>query len=55
MSTVRGSGAWYSETYCIKTLSRDSVFIRSYQKLEIGDIRNIMCLSSSSSIFLNGA
>jgi len=24
-----GSGAWYSETYCIKTLSGDSVFIRS--------------------------
>ena len=29
MSTVRVSGAWYSETYCIKTLSGDSVFIRS--------------------------
>jgi len=29
MSTVRGSGVWYSETYCIKTLSEDSVFIRS--------------------------
>jgi len=29
MSTVRGSSAWYSETYCIKTLSGDSVFIRS--------------------------
>jgi len=28
MSTVRVSGAWYSETYCIKTLSADSVFIR---------------------------
>jgi len=23
MSTVLGSGAWYSETYCIKTLSED--------------------------------
>jgi len=29
MSTVRGLGAWYSETYCIKTLSGYSVFIRS--------------------------
>jgi len=29
MSTVRGSCAWYSETYCIKTLSGESVFIRS--------------------------
>ena len=29
MSTVQGSGAWYFETYCIKTLSGDSVFIRS--------------------------
>jgi len=29
MSTVQGSGAWCSETYCIKTLSVDSVFIRS--------------------------
>jgi len=29
MSTVRRSGAWYFETYCIKTLSGDSVFIRS--------------------------
>jgi hypothetical protein len=26
MCTVHGSGAWYSETYCIKTLSEDSVF-----------------------------
>jgi len=23
VSTVRGSGAWYCETYCIKTLSGD--------------------------------
>ena len=29
MSTVQGSGDWYSETYCIKTLSGESVFIRS--------------------------
>jgi len=29
MSIVRGSGAWYSETYCIKTLSGDSAFVRS--------------------------
>jgi len=29
MSTVQGSGAWYCETYCIKTPSVDSVFIRS--------------------------
>jgi len=29
MSTLWGSGAWYSEIYCIKTLSGDSVFIRS--------------------------
>jgi len=28
MSTVQGSGDWYSETYCIKTLSGKSVFIR---------------------------
>jgi len=29
MNTVRGSSAWFSETYCIKTLYGDSVFIRS--------------------------
>jgi hypothetical protein len=29
VSTVPVSGAWYSETYYIKTLSADSVFIRS--------------------------
>jgi len=29
MSAVRESGAWYSETYCIKTLAEDSVSIRS--------------------------
>jgi len=29
MNTVLGSGAWYSETCCIKTLSGDIVFIRS--------------------------
>jgi len=29
MRTVRGSGVWCSETYCIKTLSGVSVFIRS--------------------------
>jgi len=29
MSTVRRSGAWFSETYCIKTLPGDSVVIRS--------------------------
>jgi len=29
ISTVQGSSAWYSETYCIKTPSGDSVFIRS--------------------------
>ena len=29
LSTVRGSGAWYSETYRIITLSGDSVFITS--------------------------
>jgi len=31
MNTDQGSGTWYSETCCIKTLSRDSVFIRSLQ------------------------
>jgi len=29
MSPFRGLSAWYSETYCIKTLSGDDVFIRS--------------------------
>jgi len=29
VNTVRGSGAWYSETSCIKTLSWDSAFIRT--------------------------
>jgi len=29
VSTVQCSGAWYAKTYCIKTLSGDSVFIRS--------------------------
>jgi len=29
MSTIQESGAVYSETYCIETLSEDSVFIRS--------------------------
>jgi len=29
MSAVRGSDVWYSETYCIKTPSADSVIIRS--------------------------
>jgi hypothetical protein len=29
MSTVRGASAWYFEIYSIKTLSGESVFIRS--------------------------
>jgi len=29
MSTVRGSRAWYSETYCITTLSEESIFAKS--------------------------
>ena len=29
MSTVRLSGAWYCETYCIKILSVDTVLIIS--------------------------
>ena len=31
ISTVRRSSALYTETYCIKTLSGESVFIRSLQ------------------------
>ena len=55
MSTVRGSCAWYSEIYCIKTVPGDIVFIRSLQQIQMGDIRNIMCLSSYQdySIVLN--
>ena len=50
MNTVRGSGAWYSETYCIKTLSGENVFIN-----HMGDIRTISCLSSSPKRFFNRA
>jgi len=27
ISTLPGPGAWYSENYCIKSLSGDSIFI----------------------------
>jgi hypothetical protein len=50
ISTVRGWSAWYSETYYIKTISGEIVFIRS---LEVGDIRNIMCLWSSPKRFFS--